>query len=66
MLLDSNTTQILRTHQEIADELGTAREVISRQLKRLEEKGLVTLGRGHSEINNRPALEKLIHLNLEC
>ena len=59
LLLDSGSASISRTHQLIADELGTAREVVSRQLKRLEQKGWVTLGRGHVEISNRTALEKL-------
>lgn len=58
-LLDANSTQISRTHQQIADELGTAREVVSRQLKRLEQKGAVSLGRGQVEIINRNALEKI-------
>ena len=34
------------THEAIASELGTAREVISRLLKELESRGAVTLGRG--------------------
>ncbi|MDP3743704.1 MAG: Crp/Fnr family transcriptional regulator [Methylotenera sp.] len=59
VLLDANSTQIVRTHQQIADELGTAREVVSRQLKRLEQKGSVSLGRGQVEIINRSALEKI-------
>ncbi|NOT64726.1 MAG: Crp/Fnr family transcriptional regulator [Methylotenera sp.] len=59
VLLDAKTPQITRTHQQIADELGTAREVVSRQLKRLEIKGIVTLGRGQIEIINRTSLEKL-------
>jgi len=59
VLLDANSVQISRTHQQIADELGTAREVISRQLKRLEQKGSVSLGRGQVEIINRTALEKI-------
>jgi CRP/FNR family transcriptional regulator len=33
------------THQEIASELGSSREVISRLLKQLEKKKLVELGR---------------------
>ena len=33
------------THEQIANELGTARVVVSRLLKQMEEKGLVTLGR---------------------
>lgn len=50
---------IERTHQQLADELGTAREVISRQLKNFERQGLVNLGRGKIEIQNKDALEKL-------
>ncbi len=59
LLLDANSTTISRTHQLMADELGTAREVVSRQLKRFEQKNWVALGRGHVEISNRAALEKL-------
>lgn len=59
LLLDANSDTIGRTHQLMADELGTAREVVSRQLKRFEQKGWVKLGRGHVEIVNRSALEKL-------
>ncbi len=59
LLLDSGSITISRTHQLIADELGTAREVVSRQLKRFEQKGWVALGSGHVELTNRPALEKL-------
>ncbi|UCS95592.1 Crp/Fnr family transcriptional regulator [Echinicola marina] len=39
----SNELQI--THQEIANELGTSREVISRLLKQLEKKKWIELGR---------------------
>ena len=59
LLLDSGHVTIGRTHQLIADELGTAREVVSRQLKSFEQKGWVTLGRGHVGLTNRIALEKL-------
>jgi CRP/FNR family transcriptional regulator, anaerobic regulatory protein len=59
LLLDAGGATISRTHQLIADELGTAREVVSRQLKRFEQKGWVMLGRGHVELTNRSALEKL-------
>lgn len=34
------------THQQLAVELGTAREVVSRLLKELERQGRVSLGRG--------------------
>lgn len=59
LLLDANSSTISRTHQLMADELGTAREVVSRQLKRFEQKSWVALGRGHVEIQDRAALEKL-------
>ncbi len=42
-LTKSNTLNI--THEQLANELGTARVVVSRLLKRMEEEGLVTLGR---------------------
>lgn len=48
-----------RTHQQLADELGTAREVISRQLKGFERLGWVSLGRGRIDLLNIGALEKL-------
>ena len=59
LLLESGSDIISRTHQLMADELGTAREVVSRQLKRFEQKGWVTLGRGQVEISNRAKLEKM-------
>ncbi len=44
----SNT--INDTHQNIATELNTSREVISRLLKQMERKGLVKLSRNHIEV----------------
>jgi CRP/FNR family transcriptional regulator, anaerobic regulatory protein len=58
-LLEEASNKISQTHQQIADELGTAREVVSRQLKRFEQKGWVTLGRGQIELLNRAALEQM-------
>ncbi|SDK38321.1 CRP/FNR family transcriptional regulator, anaerobic regulatory protein [Methylophilus rhizosphaerae] len=58
-LLDMGSNTIQRTHQQIADELGTAREVVSRQLKRLEQKGWLHMGRGMIEIQQRAELLKL-------
>ncbi len=40
------TYPLYATHETIASELGTAREVISRLLKEMESKGLVSLSRG--------------------
>lgn len=47
------------THQEIANELGTTREVASRLLKEFERSGHIRLGRGSIEILDMGALEKL-------
>lgn len=45
------------THQDLATELGSAREVISRQLKQFERQGWISLGRGHIRIENLKALQ---------
>lgn len=42
-LTQSKTLQV--THEQLAGELGTARVVVSRLLKQMEDKGLVKLGR---------------------
>jgi len=39
------TREIKITHQQLADELGTAREAVSRVMKQMENEGLVSLGR---------------------
>lgn len=38
------------THQELADEIGTAREVVSRQLDGFRRDGLIASGRGRLEV----------------
>ncbi len=40
------------THQKIADDLGTAREVVSRLLKEFERKGLIRLSRNLIELTH--------------
>jgi len=56
----SVNTPIHTTHQALATELGSAREVISRQLKEFENQGWVKLNRGKIEITNHDALTNLI------
>ncbi len=46
------TKSIKRTHQDIANELGTTRVVISRILKNMENNGLVELKRGLIKLKN--------------
>lgn len=58
-LLDHSAPEqdlVRATHQDIANEIGSAREVISRNLKDLEREGLITLGRGEIRILDRAAL----------
>ena len=52
-------SDIHATHQDIATELGTAREVISRQLKEFERRGWVTLHRGRVQVKDRDGLASL-------
>jgi len=47
------------THEALAEEVGTAREVISRHLKKLETQGILTLERGIIQIKNSSALTAL-------
>ncbi len=44
--LSLNTKELIISHQEIANDLATSREVVSRLLKQFEKKGLVELSRG--------------------
>jgi CRP/FNR family transcriptional regulator len=50
-----------RTHQDIAIELGTAREVVSRQLKEFERRSWVVLRRGQINVIDKDALRRLAH-----
>lgn len=45
-----HTTHLHITHQDIAYDLNTSREVVSRLLKALEKKGIVKLGRNRIQI----------------
>lgn len=47
------------THQAIASELGTAREVVSRVLQRFERDGLIRAERGQIHILNAGALQRM-------
>lgn len=48
--------EIITTHQQLATELGTAREVISRQLQEFQRRGWVRPLRGRLLLTDRPAL----------
>ena len=48
------------THQELADEVGSTREMVSRILESLADRGLVTLGRRRIEVHDHEALLHLL------
>ena len=47
------------THQQLADELGSVREIVSRLLKGFAEQGLVALGREQLTVTDRAGLQKI-------
>ena len=49
-------TQLALTHQALADELGTVREIVSRLLRRFEREGWVSLSRERIQIADSAAL----------
>lgn len=52
--------KVLRlTHQQLADDIGTVREIVSRLLGRFERAGWVTLGRERIEVTDPVALRRL-------
>jgi CRP/FNR family transcriptional regulator len=50
---------VLLTHQGLADELGTVREIVSRLLRRFERAGWLTLQRERIELLDAAALREL-------
>jgi CRP/FNR family transcriptional regulator len=51
--------QLQISHQTLADELGTVREIVTRLLRRFEREGWVSLGREQIQIINGAALREL-------
>jgi CRP/FNR family transcriptional regulator len=55
------TTEVLSTtHEDIAAELGTAREVVSRLMENYERRGAIRLSRGRVELRDGAVLGRLI------
>ncbi len=52
-------TVLKATHQDIAQELGSPREVVTRLLQQLQRKGLVTLSRGAVKVHLAHAGERV-------
>jgi len=58
-LLLAKGESVHATHQALADELGSVREIVSRLLRVFEDKGWVDLARERIEIADRAALSAL-------
>ena len=59
LLLARSETPIAVTHQQLADELGSVREIVSRLLKGFAAQGLVSLGREQIAISDRQGLQRI-------
>ncbi len=57
--LAGDASEVKSTHQKMAAELGTAREVISRQLQEFQRRNWAAQSRGTITLLDKPALEKL-------
>ena len=59
LALAGDMKEIAATHQDLASELGTAREVISRVLADFQKRGLVQQSRGRIALVDKSALRAL-------
>ena len=48
------------THQQLADEVGSVREIVTRVLRGLADRGLVRLGRGSIEVLDAAGLRRIV------
>ncbi|WP_282059145.1 Crp/Fnr family transcriptional regulator [Roseobacter litoralis] len=55
---------VTTTHQKLSVELGTAREVVSRQLQEFQRRGWVAQARGRVNLLERAKLEQLAHRHI--
>jgi CRP/FNR family transcriptional regulator, anaerobic regulatory protein len=58
-LLLAHGPQLATTHQQLADELGTVREIVSRLLRRFERDGLVSLARERIAVRDTAGLHRV-------
>ena len=58
-LLAAQKTPLYLSHKEIADELGTVREMVTRVLNAFCDDNLIRLGRARIDILDRQALEDI-------
>lgn len=61
--LSKGTAMVKTTHQKLSVELGTAREVISRQLQEFQRRGWIEQARGSVSLLDRTQLQQLADHN---
>ena len=59
LMLAGEDKEVAATHQEIASELGTAREVISRVLHDFQKRGLISQSRGRIALSDKSSLRAI-------
>lgn len=60
LILARNEAVLNVTHQQLADELGSVREIVSRLLKGFAGQGLVSLGREQLTVTDRVGLQNVV------
>ena len=55
----NGSREVVATHEQLAGEINSAREVVSRTLKDMERRGLLELGRGRIRLRDQQALRLL-------
>ncbi len=65
-LAEQNNNPVNITHQALATELGSAREVISRQLKQFEKQGLIRQQRGKIQLLDKNQLLQIAKDATQC
>ncbi len=53
---DAENSIVKKSHQDIADELGTVREVVTREIRNFKNRSWLSVGRGYITLHNRMAL----------
>ena len=56
----TGTTELKYTHEQIANHIGSAREVVTRMLKHFQTEGIVQLSRGIIKLTDIPRLNLLV------
>jgi len=59
VLRAKDSPTIHATHQALADELGSVREIVTRMLRSFEDRGYVELGRERIRVADEKALVEL-------